>query len=110
MSVLCDWEIRTLCGSGGAVSPFSMEFVNPASLDVRLGNNIMVEVPEDRKLHLLELTDYTEEEPYELTPGEFCLAETLETFRIPDRISAQFVKALKRISPPSHWDNVIFRS
>ena len=50
-----------------------MEFVNPASLDVRLGNNIMVEVPEDRKLHLLELTDYTEEEPYELTPGEFCL-------------------------------------
>jgi len=91
MSVLCDWEIRTLCGSGGAVSPFSMEFVNPASLDVRLGNNIMVEVPEDRKLHLLELTDYTEEEPYELTPGEFCLAETLETFRIPDRISAQFV-------------------
>ena len=32
-----------------------MEFVNPASLDVRLGNNIMVEVPEDRRLHLLEL-------------------------------------------------------
>ena len=63
--------------------------VNPASLDVRLGNNIMVEVPEDRKLHLLELTDYTEDEPYELTPGEFCLAETLEPFAIPERISAR---------------------
>ena len=78
MSVLCDWEIRTLCGGGGAVTPFSMEFVNPASLDVRLGNNIMIEVPEDDKLHLLELTDYTEDEPYELEPGAFALQRRLK--------------------------------
>jgi len=70
MSVLCDWEIRTLCNGGGAVSPFSMEFINPASVDVRLGKNLM---------------------PYLLHPREFVLAETIEKFRIPDRISAQFV-------------------
>ena len=91
MSVLCDWEIRTLCNGGGAVSPFSMEFINPASIDVRLGKNLMVEKPHEPDLRLIDISEYTEENPYLLKAGEFVLAETLEKFRIPDRISAQFV-------------------
>ena len=91
MSVLCDWEIRTLCNGGGAVSPFSMEFINPASIDVRLGKNLMVERPHELDLKLIDISEYTEENPYLLKAGEFVLAETLEKFRIPDRISAQFV-------------------
>jgi dCTP deaminase len=91
MSVLCDWEIRTLCNGGGAVSPFSMEFINPASIDVRLGKNLMVERPHEPDLRLIDISEYTEENPYLLKAGEFVLAETLEKFRIPDRISAQFV-------------------
>ena len=91
MSVLCDWEIRTLCNGGGAVSPFSMEFINPASIDVRLGKNLMVEKPHEPDLRLIDISEYTEENPYLLKAGEFVLAETFEKFRIPDRISAQFV-------------------
>ena len=91
MSVLCDWEIRTLCNGGGAVSPFSMEFINPASIDVRLGKNLMVERPHEPDLRLIDISEYTEENPYLLKAGAFVLAETLEKFRIPDRISAQFV-------------------
>ena len=91
MSVLCDWEIRTLCNGGGAVSPFSMEFINPASIDVRLGKNLMIERPHEPDLRLIDISEYTEENPYLLKAGEFVLAETLEKFRIPDRISAQFV-------------------
>ena len=91
MSVLCDWEIRTLCNGGGAVSPFSMEFINPASIDVRLGKNLMIETPHEADLELIDISAYTKENPYLLHPGEFVLAETVEKFRIPDRISAQFV-------------------
>ena len=91
MSVLCDWEIRTLCNGGGAVSPFSMEFINPASIDVRLGKNLMIEGPHEEDLELIDISAYTKENPYLLHPGEFVLAETIEKFRIPDRISAQFV-------------------
>lgn len=91
MSVLCDWEIRTLCNGGGAVSPFSMEFINPASIDVRLGKHLMIERPHEPDLRLIDISEYTEENPYLLKAGEFVLAETLEKFRIPDRISAQFV-------------------
>ena len=91
MSVLCDWEIRTLCNGGGAVSPFSMEFINPASIDVRLGKNLMIETPHEADLELIDISEYTKEDPYLLHPGEFVLAETVEKFRIPDRLSAQFV-------------------
>jgi dCTP deaminase len=91
MSVLCDWEIRTLCNSGNAVSPFQMEYINPASIDVRLGKNLMIETPHEADLELIDISEYSKENPFLLHPGEFVLAETFETFRIPERLSAQFV-------------------
>ena len=91
MSVLCDCEIRTLCNGGNAVSPFSMEYINPASIDVRLGKNLMIEKPHDPEYTLVDISESTEENPFVLHAGEFVLAETLELFRIPDRISAQFI-------------------
>ena len=91
MSVLCDWEIRTLCGSGNAVSPFSMEFINPASIDVRLGKHLMIETPHESDLELIDISESTKENPYLLHPGEIVLAETFEKIRIPERLSAQFV-------------------
>tara|TARA_Y100000004_G_scaffold78935_1_gene88799 strand:+ start:263 stop:709 length:447 start_codon:yes stop_codon:yes gene_type:complete len=68
-----------------------MEFINPASIDVRLGKNLMIETPHEADLELIDISEYTKENPYLLHPGEFVLAETVEKFRIPDRISAQFV-------------------
>lgn len=91
MAVLCDWEIRARCEGSHMVWPFSADLLNPASLDVRLGTNLMIEVMDSRELVQIDISTRTEEEPYLLLPGEFCLAETVEQFDLPEDISAQFV-------------------
>jgi dCTP deaminase len=87
--VLPDWRIKALC-EGGMIEPFNPTLINPASLDVTLGTNLYVEV-EDGGLLPKNISEHTRENPYLLLPNEFILAETAETFNIPDFISAQFV-------------------
>jgi dCTP deaminase len=72
------------------IEPFDPTLINPASLDVTLGTNLYVEV-EDGGLLPKNISEHTRENPYLLMPNEFILAETAETFNIPDFISAQFV-------------------
>ncbi len=91
MSVLCDWEIRARAEGGQMVVPFNPELLNPASLDVVLGDQLMIETMHQQELLRLDISDKTEDEPYKLLPGHFCLAETRELFNLPDDISAQFV-------------------
>ena len=91
MGILADWQIRSYCEGSQMVHPLALDLLNPASLDVRLGFNLMIEVLDTSELQLLDISDRTEENPYWLEPGEFCLAETIETFNLPDSISAQFV-------------------
>ena len=91
MSVLCDWEIRLLLSCSNLVSPVSYDCINPASLDVRIGEKVMVEVDGDDSLHTIDISQYTKHKPFELCPNQFCLTETLETFNLPESISAQFV-------------------
>lgn len=91
MSVLADWEIRSLCEASQMVWPFDEKLLNPASLDVRLGFNLMVEVREQPELMRIDISDRTEDDPYLLLPGEVCLAETVEQFNLPENISAEFV-------------------
>ena len=88
MGVLCDWQIRALC-EGGAITPFDPTLVNPASLDVRLGNHVYVE-SEELGLTAASIEGHTENNPYYLYPNEFILAETLETFNVPDYLCAQY--------------------
>ena len=73
------------------VEPFDLALVNPASIDVRLGNHLMTEVADRRELAEVDISKRTAEHPYWLLPNEFCLAETLETFNLPRFIAAQFV-------------------
>jgi dCTP deaminase len=87
--VLPDWRIKALC-EGGMIEPFDPTLINPASLDVTLGTNLYVEV-EDGGLLPKDISEHTRANPYLLLPNEFVLAETAETFNIPDFISAQFV-------------------
>jgi dCTP deaminase len=91
MTVLCDWEIKARCQKSQMVVPFDAELLNPASLDLRLGLYLMVENICDPELLRIDISDRTEDDPFLLQPGEFCLAETLELFNIPDDISCQFV-------------------
>lgn len=91
MAVLCDWEIKARCLGSQMVTPFEPELLNPASLDLRLGSNLMIEVMDSPSLYMIDISSRTADQPYLLLPGEFCLAETVEEFCLPDDISAQFV-------------------
>ena len=91
MAVLCDWEIQARCRKGDMVVPFNPELLNPASLDVRLGDHLMIESIYSPELIRIDISDRTEDEPFMLQAGEFCLAETLELFNLPNDISCQFV-------------------
>jgi dCTP deaminase len=88
VSILCDHQIVSLVRRS-LVSPYDQEMVNPASLDVRLGENIMVESPLTSHLVHRSIAGYTQEEPFLLQPHEFILAETLEEFQLPDCIAGQ---------------------
>ena len=88
--ILSDWQITARC-NGGMVSPFDPALVNPASLDVRLGDTLLIESAESPKLVPYPLAGHTEQNPYLLRPGQFVLACTVETFHLPDDIAAQFM-------------------
>ena len=89
--ILPDYEIHKLCVEHAMVVPFDPELLNPASIDVLLGDRLMVEVMYRHELEILDIAHNTQSNPYWLAPGEFCLAETREIFNLPDFIAAQFV-------------------
>ena len=67
------------------------ELINPASLDVRLGDTLLIESAQSPELVPYPLGGHNEDDPYELKPGQFCLAQTVEVFNLPDDIAAQFM-------------------
>jgi dCTP deaminase len=87
VGTLADWQIKSLCEKG-MVTPFDATLLNPASLDVRLGNLIYVEVLDG--LSLTDVSKATKDQPWYLQPNEFILAQTQEEFNIPDNLCATF--------------------
>lgn len=98
-----DHEIRRLCHQKALVSPFNEKYLNPASIDVTLGGEIMVESKEKPELEAWDIHGATEQDPFWIQPGEFFLAETQEIFNLPDYIGAQFV--LKSSRARDGWDH-----
>jgi len=88
--ILADWQITARC-NGGMVTPFDPALVNPASLDVRLGPRIQVEQLFKRELRIVDISHTSAERPYWVWPHQFLLAQTIETFHLPDDIAAQFM-------------------
>ena len=88
MAVLCDHEIHNLARRN-LVFPFQAELVNPASLDVRLGENLLVEMPQVPALLPYSIAGHSQENPFMLQPHEFVLAETMEEFSFPDCVAGQ---------------------
>lgn len=89
MSTLSDWQITSLCESG-MVTPFLPELINPASIDVRLGDALLIESAQSPELVPYPLHKHTESNPYLLVPGQFVLGHTLEYVRIPNDLCSQF--------------------
>jgi dCTP deaminase len=87
--ILCDTEIRALCEEG-LVDPYDPTLVNPASLDVRLGENILIETALTSHMQPRSIAGFTEDRPFLLHPREFILAETVETFFLPSFLAGQF--------------------
>ena len=80
----------------GGVIPYDSMYVNPASIDLRLGNTIRT--PRwywkpilwrlAHRLDLLQWTEPREFNTYLLKPGEFVLCSSMEITRIPDDMIA----------------------
>jgi dCTP deaminase len=87
--ILSDTEIHDLIEQG-MVQHHQPELINPASLDLRLGDLIMLESVESHQMIPLSIKNYTAEHPYELVPGQFILAQTMETFAMPEHIAGLF--------------------
>ena len=87
------------------ITPFDDYLINPASLDVRLGDHIMIELESQQDLHPADIINHTKENPYLLYPDEFILAQTLEVFNIPDTVSGQF--ALKSSLARSGFEHLL---
>jgi dCTP deaminase len=89
MTILCDYEIKALC-TDGMVQNYDEALINPASLDLRLGDTIMIESAESLDMRPLSIAGRTADNPYELKPGQFILAQTIEVFNMPENIAGLF--------------------
>lgn len=88
--ILTDRQIKERC-LAGMVQPFRPELINPASLDVRLADQILIESAEQRQFVPVDISKSTAADPYMLVPGQFILGSTIEIFNLPDDIAAQFM-------------------
>jgi len=97
-SVLSDGTILELVESGRIkIKPWDPGMVQPASVDLRLGDSFRVF--HNHRASAIDLRDppanLTEEvmpspgEPFVIHPGEFCLGRTVEWVEIPDDIVAR---------------------
>jgi dCTP deaminase len=97
-SVLSDGTIRRLVEDGRiSIDPWDERLVQPASVDVRLGNSFRVFHNyrasaidlRDPPTNLTEPITIGPDEPFVIHPGEFCLGATLEYVALPDDIVAR---------------------
>jgi len=95
MSLLAGQHLHDLIEAG--VIDAMHENVNASSIDVRLGNSFQFERREGGVAYLSSKDAlnffpnvFEEGEQLRIPPGEFFLGHTLETFNLPDNISAEF--------------------
>lgn len=91
---LCDLVFK------GVISPVDFADINGTSIDVHLGGDIMVErLPlganrvvslRDKEYLTMSGVSLAKGDHYDLSPGEFILAHTVEKFNLPADISAEF--------------------
>jgi dCTP deaminase len=89
--IFSDRSIREAIESGAIlIDPFEPSFVQPSSVDLRVGNGFRVFVnhrysqidPRAPQSDLTQLVEVDAEEPFMLHPGEFVLGSTLERIKL----------------------------
>ena len=90
--ILSDITIKEMLADGGLViAPLEEQQIQPASVDVRLGNTFsIVEDSSEGMISLDERINYRTitTDRYVLLPGQFVLATTMEYFELPDDLTA----------------------
>lgn len=97
MSLLSYVELCELVESG-VIGPVDPSAINAASIDVRLGDDIITEQYCDHRVRPVDIhkrevfPSYRQKinDHYDLQPGEFILAHTIERFNLPNNICAEF--------------------
>ena len=98
VSVLADRTIVRLVDEGRIrIEPWDPALVQPASVDLRLGDSFRVFHNHrasaidlrDPPSNLTEQISIADGEPFVIHPGEFCLGRTLEWVELPDDIVAR---------------------
>lgn len=90
MAFLPDLEIERLSKEHAMIVPYCPEQLNPASYDVRLGSELMIESVVQEDFIRTPIHGFTAENPWILKPGQFCLGSTEEILNMPDDIAGQF--------------------
>lgn len=97
MSLLSYTELCELVEQG-VITDVDPKAINAASIDVRLGHELIVETePQNyapsisiKRREVFPHTKVMIDGVYKLQPGEFVLAHTMEKFYLPDNICAEF--------------------
>lgn len=95
---LVDYQIKELIDIGcirGAVP----SLVNPASLNLRVGPSLKIEVPsinsqgfnEGSTMEQVDISNTTAGDPVFIQPGEFFISDVMEELDLPDDIEAQVI-------------------
>lgn len=87
MSILVDRQIRKLALEG-MIQPFEPKMLNPASLDIRVGDTAVLETSRGQKD--INLWEYSKSKAYGLLPGECVLVASLEIFNMPSNVAGEF--------------------
>lgn len=89
-------ELRELVEEG-VIEGVELEQINQSSIDIRLGWNLLREVPNPKIISLrdrepleMEKVVMSRKDGYVIAPGEFILTESFEMFHLPNHISAEF--------------------
>jgi len=94
MSLISHNELVELVEQGVIDAP--LENINGTSIDITLGDKILIEktihinVVDLKLKHTLSTFEFDINEGYILSPNEFILATTQETFNLPNNISAEY--------------------
>ena len=88
--------------SSGMVTPFNIHHVSPCSIDLTLGDKILIESLDQNSNGWCEI-DITQ--PYDLKPKQFILATTAENIKLPDDVSAQII--LRSSAARAGWNHAL---
>ena len=103
MSTLVDHQIKHWAHFGG-ITPFDMDLINPASINLRIGTAVQVEA-ESGRLQEIDLRDFTAAHPFWVQPGEWLLTHTAELITLPPNMEAEV--CLRSSAARAGWDHCL---